>query len=116
MGTIKRNPEIFLKKRIPDFKYLLKTQKNLLEKAKQTLNINGTIIYMVCSFLKIETVDIISTFLKENKNFSYSSFNIKNEIASKLNINDKYFNIMPTSILTNIEIDGFFAVKLLKND
>ena len=116
VGTIKRNPEIFFKKKTPDFKYLISTQEKLLEKSSKVLKRNGTILYMVCSFLEIETTNLIKNFLKENKNYSLSAFTIKNEEAKKINTNNIYINILPSSILADVEIDGFFAVKLIKNE
>ena len=116
VGTIKRNPEIFFKKRAPDFKYLINAQEKLLRKSNKMLKKNGTILYMVCSFLEIETTILIKDFLKENNNYSLSTFTIKNKEAEKININNKYINILPSSILADIEIDGFFAVKLIKNE
>ena len=116
VGTIKRNPEIFFKKRAPDFKYLINAQEKLLRKSSKMLKKNGTILYMVCSFLEIETTILIKDFLKENNNYSLSTFTIKNKEAKKIIINNKYINILPSSILADIEIDGFFAVKLIKNE
>ena len=49
-------------------KYLLKewrAEEESLNKASKMLNKNGAILYMVCSFLKIETLDQIDIFLKE---------------------------------------------------
>ena len=63
IGTIRKNPEIFFKRTGPNFKELLVLQKKMLEKASNLLNINGLVLYMVCSFLKIETMDQINRFL-----------------------------------------------------
>ena len=49
----------------------------MLEKASILLNKNGFIIYMTCSFLKIETIDQVKKFIKHNDNFLVSDFKIK---------------------------------------
>ena len=47
---------LYLKKDIyEEFKNLLETQEQMLLKAATLLKPSGLIIYMVCSFLKIET-------------------------------------------------------------
>jgi len=116
IGTIKRNPEIFFKKQIPNFKYLINLQEKLLEKSNKLLKRNGALIYMVCSFLDIETIKQISNFLKKNKNYVLSDFKIKNNKIKNLNIDKNYINIIPTNILNDVQIDGYFAAKLIKKN
>ena len=62
MEQLEKNPEIFYRKNEPDFKYLLKTQADMLDKTSGMLNDNGIILYMVCSFLKNETTDQVENF------------------------------------------------------
>ena len=64
----------------------------MLEKASLLLNNNGLILYMVCSFLKVETVDQINNFLRKKINFQHYGFKLEREniIGSKL-IKDNYF-------------------------
>ena len=114
VGTIRRNPEIFFRKYAPDLKDLLVKQEKLLNKAKEILKKNGIILYMVCSFLPIETTTMIKNFLKNNKNFSIDKFIFNSE---NTNLIDKKgcINIVPKKF-KKFNIDGFFAVKLIKND
>ena len=65
IGTIRKNPEIFFKSKIPDFDGLNNLQQNMLEKAAHLLNVGGNILYMTCSFIKNETFDQINKFLKK---------------------------------------------------
>ena len=114
VGTIRRNPEIFFRKNKFEKEKLLLIQKKLLEKASLITKKKGIIIYMVCSFLKIETIDQINSFLKKNNNFVIKKFN--NNINIKEFIHDKGFvNIKPKTI-KDFNIDGFFAAQLIKND
>ena len=114
VGTIRKNPEIFFKKKMPDFKKLNKIQISMLKKASILLNINGFILYMVCSFLKNETEDLINNFLYHNKNFQLFKFNLKENNAeySRL-IKRNCMNTLPDTI-KELSIDGYFAAYLKK--
>lgn len=74
VGTVRRNPEIFYRNNQPSLIDLIELQRKLLEKSKHLIKEDGTIIYMVCSFLKKETVSQIDFFLKNNTNFKIDSF------------------------------------------
>ena len=113
-GTLRRNPEIFYRKTTPNLKELSRIQESLLDKARELLEDKGIIIYMVCSFLESETSLRIENFLKKNKNFSTKEFTANSEGGIFLNKNG-YLKIFPQT-LNGINIDGFFAVQLKKND
>jgi len=117
VGTIRRHPEIFFRKQIPNFNKLYILQKQLLNKAKMLLKKNGILIYMVCSFLIEEGEEQIFNFLKKNKNFSILNFSPLNLEESKIFIDKHGFFYTPPSQINNgLLIDGFFAAKLKKND
>ena len=69
---------------------------------------------MVCSFLPIETTILIKKFLKNNKNFSIDKF-IFNSKNNNLIDNNGCIKIVP-KYFNQFNIDGFFSVKLTKND
>ena len=114
IGTIRKNPEIFFKSKIPDFDRLNNLQQNMLEKAANLLNEEGNILYMTCSFIENETYDQINTFLKKNKNFLITNFILteENYNFSKL-VKNNYMITIPDKILNN-NIDGYFAAYLKK--
>jgi 16S rRNA (cytosine967-C5)-methyltransferase len=114
VGTIRRHPEIFFRTQEPDLQLLLKKQNNLINKGKKILKKGGTMIYMVCSFLPIETNLKIDDFLKNNSNFSINKFNPDSKNKELVNKNG-YIQIIPKKF-NNFNIDGFFAAKLTKND
>ncbi len=115
IGTIRKNPEIFFKKQGPNFRELISLQKKLLEKSSKLLNEGGIIIYMVCSFLKQETVDQINFFLNNNTSFSLEKFKFrKDDNISKDIVNDMYIYTIPSKY-KGYNIDGFFAACLKKN-
>ena len=114
IGTIRKNPEIFFKSKIPDFDRLNYLQQNMLEMAAHLLNEGGNILYMTCSFLKNETYDQINRFLKKNNNFLIGNFVITEENNNFLKLvkNDLMITI-PEKIFKK-NIDGYFAVILKK--
>ena len=116
VGTIRRNPEILYRKKIPDIKKIVSIQYKLLEKAKSIVKRKGIIVYMVCSFLKEEGEDQIKHFLKKNKNFKLNHFNTKNNFYKRFINKNGLISILPQKVDNYFFIDGFFAAKLIKYD
>ena len=81
----------------------------MLEKASSLVDENGIIIYMVCSFHSIETVEVIDKFLKKNADFN--TINLKSDKLLKKN--DGYF-INPLSFKDYGGSDSFFISALQK--
>ena len=71
---------------------------------------------MVCSFFYEETKDIKHKFLKKNKNFSQQKFelNKKNEFYQFVD-GEGDILCLPTKFKDHM-IDGFYAVKFIRND
>ena len=114
VGTIRKNPEIFFKTESPNFNELKAIQEKMLNKASNILNMDGLIIYMVCSFLKYETEDQINSFLLKNSNFEILSFDLldkKNKYSTL--INNNFMKTLPDTFL-DYNIDGYFAAYLKK--
>jgi 16S rRNA (cytosine967-C5)-methyltransferase len=116
VGTLRRNPEILFKKKPPDLNILTNLQMDLINKAAKLLNKKGLIIYMVCSFFYDETKDIKIKFLNNNKNFSQYKFktNSHNKYKKFLDSDGDIFCI--PSKYEGYMVDGFYAVKFIKND
>ncbi len=114
IGTIRKNPEIFFKNQGPNINKLIKVQEKMLNKAKYLLNKDGLILYMACSFLKKETENQISNFLKKNNDFKLYNFKLtdQNSNYDKL-IKDNFMITLPDSII-EYNIDGYFAAYLEK--
>ena len=114
IGTIRKNPEIFFRKKEPDFKNLIKVQRNMLQKTTEIINDGGVILYMVCSFLKIETIDQISNFLEKNNSFFLYKFSTNENDTKEINfIKNNFMRTVPSTI-NNFNIDGYFAAYLKK--
>mgnify|MGYP001285644933 CR=1 FL=1 len=114
VGTIRKNPEIFFKNNMPDFKKLNKIQNSMLNKASNLLNINGIILYMVCSFLKNETEDQINYFLSQKKEFRLFRFNLIDKNLEYSKLIKKNCMITLPDIVKESNIDGYFAAYLKK--
>ena len=86
----------------------------MLNKAGDILNINGLMLYMVCSFLKNETEDQINNFLNIRNDFRLYKFSLNNKTDrySKL-VSNNFMNTLPTNIKKH-NIDGYFAAYLKK--
>ena len=86
----------------------------MLIKASNLLNINGLLLYMVCSFLKNETTDQVNNFLSLRKDFRLLEFELHNQNSkyAKL-INNNFMHTLPDTIL-KYNIDGYFAAYLKK--
>ena len=73
-GTIRKNPDIFIKPAPINLDDLILTQDNILNNASRILEKNGLIMYITCSLQKIEGERRIEKFLKNNPHFSILSF------------------------------------------
>ena len=116
IGTIRRSPEIFFRNKMPNFQKILNTQYELLEVSEKILNKKGTIIYMVCSFLKNEGEKQIYNFLDKHKDYSLKTFsNEKIPYVKNLVTKKGFFYTLPKTLANGVLIDGFFAARLVKN-
>ena len=114
VGTIRKNPEIFFKKNMPNFEKLNKIQNSMLSKGSILLNTNGFILYMVCSFLKNETEDVIDNFLIHNNNFQLYKFDLTERNIDYLKLIKKNYMITLPDTIKELNIDGYFAAYLKK--
>mgnify|MGYP001285644906 CR=1 FL=1 len=116
VGTIRKNPEIFFKTKPPRLKDLVKIQKQMLNKASKLLSREGIILYMVCSFLKVETEDQINRFLEENNDFNLYYFETNKKIKEYSGFFKNNYMITQPSTIFKHNIDGYFAAYLKKEN
>ena len=83
----------------------------MLNKASLLLNNNGLILYMVCSFLELETKNQIYKFLNKNTNFKLDNFKLINNAEYSGFIKNKFMITLPDKIFDK-KIDGYFAACL----
>ena len=120
-GTIRKNPDIFLKPPPNSLDDLILTQDNILKNAANILNTDGFIMYVTCSLQKIEGERRIEKFLLEQKSFSIVPFNTDDyPMLENCITNEGFVRILPNNFNFNSNnvmngSDGFF-VSLLKMD
>jgi 16S rRNA (cytosine967-C5)-methyltransferase len=67
IGVISKHPDIKLSRKEEDVSRLAENQLNLLKALWPLLKERGQLVYLVCSILPEEGIDIIETFQKESK-------------------------------------------------
>ena len=115
IGTIRRNPEIFFRKKDINIDAISKMQYLFLKKSTTLLKKNGILIYMVCSFIEKEGEKQIFKLMKENKKVSILPFKGKDDEENNLINEEGFYHTFPKKIKENILIDGFFAAKMKIN-
>ena len=68
LGTFRRNPDVAVKMNPSKLKQNQKIQIQMLEKAINLLEVNGILIYIVCSFHPFETINVIDKISQKHKN------------------------------------------------
>jgi len=106
-GIVRRKPEIKWSKTEKDIIDLLVLQKEILKAASSQVKDNGILVYSTCSINKSENLNLIESFLAENKDFQLKPFeNEVNLAGSEKGYLEIYYN--------ELEMDGFFIAKLQK--
>ena len=67
-GVIRRHPDIKLHRKPSDIASLAKTQLEMLDQAWDLLAEGGRLLYVTCSILKEENVEVIRAFLERSQN------------------------------------------------
>lgn len=111
-GTLRRHPEI--KWRSPDLANLAKEQIKLLQAAAELVKPGGKLLYITCSLLLCENENVVSEFLKLNKDFCRIQVS---QVLNRLSIR------LPHAVTDSGDLrlyphrhgtDGFYACVLLK--
>ena len=117
-GTIRKNPDIFIRPTPINLDDLILTQDNILNNASKLLKKNGLIMYVTCSLQKIEGERRVESFLRKNQNFSILPFistdypMIGGCITKEgfIRILPNYFNFNSDNVMNGS--DGFFIAML----
>ena len=110
LGTFRRNPDVAFKIKKLNLREKQALQLKMLNQASSVVSNNGLIIYMVCSFHTIETIEVIDKFLKKNTDFDI--IDLKSDKLLKKN--NGYF-INPYSFKDFGGSDSFFISVLQRN-
>lgn len=105
-GVIGKKPDVVLKKNEKDIEVLSNIQYNILTTNAKYLKTGGKLIYSTCSIMSDENEKVLERFLRENKEFEYLPFSIKEFDAE----NVPYYTFYPNITKT----EGFFIGRLIK--
>jgi len=94
-GTIKRNPDIIISRRLEDVQNFVTTQRNIIDNIWQYLADDGLLIYATCSVLEEENIQNIQYFTQKYDDF---------RLIEDLNIKITSYN------------DGFYYAAIRKNN
>lgn len=109
-GVIRKKPDIKWKHDKTEIEEITKIQKTILQNCSEYLKEGGELVYSTCSILQEENENIISDFLKKNKNFKITPIPINEKnMFYQYRENAGYLKVYP-----NKEIDGFFICKIKK--
>lgn len=106
-GTIRRHPDLPYIRTPKDIQSLTQLQANLLDRVKDWLADNGTIVYCTCSLQKVEGEKQIDKFLEKNNQFTRHKMNEHTQWQTP----EGDIRLLPTYG----EMDGFFISILKKN-
>ena len=110
LGVIRRKPEIKWSRKEEDLNELSKLQKKILNISSKYVKSGGRIVYSTCTLNRGENEDIVYDFLKNNKNFTLESCNIKSYDIDSINRKTQYIHLYPNIHKT----DGFFIASMKK--
>ena len=109
-GVIRKKPDIKWKHDKTEIEEITKIQKTILQNCSEYLKEGGELVYSTCSILQEENENIISDFLKKNKNFKITPIPINEKnMFYQYRENAGYLKVYPKK-----EIDGFFISKIKK--
>jgi 16S rRNA (cytosine967-C5)-methyltransferase len=106
LGTMRRRPEIALRRRALDVGALARTQVEILTRAAEHVKPGGSLVYVVCSVLREEAEDVVAALQRARPDFEAAPFEapevraIAGDFAS--------FRLLPQRHGT----DGYFLARL----
>lgn len=103
LGVIRKKPEI-RKKKAADLSELPDIQLKILTESSKLVKDGGVLVYSTCTLVKAENEDVVSKFLKKNKNFKPLPF------ATPFSEKCEYMTFRPDLHGT----DGFFVARMVK--
>ncbi|MGO1712817.1 MAG: 16S rRNA (cytosine(967)-C(5))-methyltransferase RsmB [Senegalia sp. (in: firmicutes)] len=106
LGLLRRKPDIRWNKTENDLNTLSNMQLKMLEIASKYLKKDGILVYSTCTISKIENINVINEFLKDNNNYKLEK--IDNIKIKNSTLDEGYIELFPNIHAT----DGFFVAKL----
>lgn len=111
LGLLYRKPDVRYTRKEEDLRELQRTQKAILECARQYVRPGGTLVYSTCTIDQLENQDVLEWFLQEHPEF------VRSNLAKHLP--GPFFERAANGSLQLLppkdDIDGFFISRLVRN-
>lgn len=107
LGVLRHKPEIKYEQSQESIQSLVEIQLEILNNVKHNVKKGGTIVYSTCTIEQMENENVIYTFLKENKDFEFDTFEhpVTGEKVKTMQILPQDFNS-----------DGFFITRIKRKE
>ena len=113
-GTLRSNPDVMWSKKPADVKKLTSLQALLLTHAFDLLPVGGTLIYCVCSLEPSEGIDQVTAFLSITSNAERVDITADEVGGLDILIKDGDMLCLPSYMLDQGGMDGFYAARITK--
>ena len=106
VGTLRRRPEIALRRRSEDLDAICRRQDAIVGRAASHVRVGGTLVYVVCSVLKEECEDRVNALLRARVDFEPVPFDAAD-------IQGVFGDASGVRLLPNVHgTDGYFLARL----
>ncbi|PNZ58335.1 16S rRNA (cytosine(967)-C(5))-methyltransferase RsmB [Staphylococcus casei] len=107
LGVLRHKPEIKYEQSQHTINSLVEIQLEILNNVKDNLKPGGTLVYSTCTIEQLENENVIYTFLKENNDFEFDTFEhpITGEKVKTMQVLPQDFNS-----------DGFFITRIKRKE
>ncbi|MEP9851717.1 16S rRNA (cytosine(967)-C(5))-methyltransferase RsmB [Staphylococcus aureus] len=107
LGVLRHKPEIKYEQSQKSIQSLVEIQLEILNNVKNNLKPGGRLVYSTCTIEQLENENVIYTFLKENKDFEFDTFEhpTTGEKVKSMQLLPQDFNS-----------DGFFITRIRRKE
>lgn len=107
LGVLRHKPEIKYEQSQQSIQSLVEIQLEILNNVKDNLKPGGTLVYSTCTIEQLENENVVYTFLKDNKDFEFDTFEhpITGEKVKTMQVLPQDFNS-----------DGFFITRIRRKE
>ncbi|MCL4456037.1 MAG: 16S rRNA (cytosine(967)-C(5))-methyltransferase RsmB [Nitrospirae bacterium] len=114
IGVIRRNPDVKYRHNEKDLLRFRENQKSMLNAVSRLLKTGGVMVYSVCSTEPDEGEDVLASFLQDNPNFSIIKGS--HDFLEPFEVSGRDGHLFYRTFPHKHDMDGFFAVRLKKNE
>ncbi|MDP9003123.1 MAG: Sun protein [Myxococcota bacterium] len=108
VGTLRRRPEIALRRQPPDLESMAHGQIAIASHAAEHVRPGGCLVYVVCSVLREEGEDVVASILRARPELDPAPFDLP-ELRARFG-EASFFRLLPQAHAT----DGYFVAKFVR--